>query len=198
MRGFFWVITTHILVEKLENLFLITHSYVVACLKNYYKPWRIFLRNSVVSGLKLIVRTQKNIFLFLNQNICCGYSKEPSQWDGSFEHTKHMLKLMGKKVYLHFYAEFFCLSITVYLFQFHIPVAVTLASSVAVSQSDSLVKVNTSCSSNIAYWDFFDFFVISILIWKIFSFLKNSFMITIGLKQKLGPNCLQKLSADGK
>ena len=24
--------------------------------------------------------------LFLNQNICCGYSKEPSQWDGSFEH----------------------------------------------------------------------------------------------------------------
>ena len=29
-------------------------------------------------------------FLFLNQNICCGYSKEPSQWDGSFEHPKHM------------------------------------------------------------------------------------------------------------
>ena len=33
----------------------------------------------------------------LNQNICCGYSKEPSQWDGSFEHPKHMIKLMGKK-----------------------------------------------------------------------------------------------------
>ena len=39
------------------------------------------------------------IFLFLNKNICCGYSKEPSQWDGSFEHPKHMLKLMGKKIY---------------------------------------------------------------------------------------------------
>ena len=37
-------------------------------------------------------------FLFLNQNICCGYSKEPSQWDGSFEHPKYMLKLMGKKI----------------------------------------------------------------------------------------------------
>ena len=32
----------------------------------------------------------KIIFLFVNQNICCGYSKEPSRWDGSFEHPKHM------------------------------------------------------------------------------------------------------------
>ena len=42
---------------------------------------------------------QKIIFLFLNQKICCGYSKVPSQWDGSFEHPKHMLKLMGKKIF---------------------------------------------------------------------------------------------------
>ena len=28
----------------------------------------------------------------------CGYSKEPSQLDGSFEHQKHMLPLMGKKI----------------------------------------------------------------------------------------------------
>ena len=39
------------------------------------------------------------IFLFLNQNICCGYSKEPSQWDGSFEHPKHLLKLICKKIF---------------------------------------------------------------------------------------------------
>ena len=25
-------------------------------------------------------------------------SKEPSQWDGSFEHPKHMQKIMGKKI----------------------------------------------------------------------------------------------------
>ena len=30
-------------------------------------------------GLQLRVRTRKIIFLFLNQNISCGYSKEPSQ-----------------------------------------------------------------------------------------------------------------------
>ena len=45
------------------------------------------------------VRNENLIFLFLNQNICCGYSKEPSQWDYSFEHTKHILKVMGKKVF---------------------------------------------------------------------------------------------------
>ena len=38
-------------------------------------------------------------FLFLNQNICCGYSKEPSQCVGSFEHPKNMLKLLGKKIF---------------------------------------------------------------------------------------------------
>ena len=31
------------------------------------------------SGLKLRVRNEKLIFLFLNQNIGCWYSKEPSQ-----------------------------------------------------------------------------------------------------------------------
>ena len=30
-------------------------------------------------GLWLKVRNENFIFLFLNQNICCGYSKEPSQ-----------------------------------------------------------------------------------------------------------------------
>ena len=39
------------------------------------------------------------IFLFLNHHICCGYSKELSQWDGSFEHPKHILKVMGKKIF---------------------------------------------------------------------------------------------------
>ena len=43
-------------------------------------------------------KTRKLLFLFLNQNICCGYSKEPSLWYGSFERPKHMFKLMGKKI----------------------------------------------------------------------------------------------------
>ena len=38
------------------------------------------------------------IFLFLNQNICCGYSKEPSHGDGSFEHPELMFRLIGKKL----------------------------------------------------------------------------------------------------
>ena len=47
----------------------------------------------------------KIIFLFLNQNICCGYSKEPSQWDGSFEHPQHMFKWTGKKIITFFVLE---------------------------------------------------------------------------------------------
>ena len=59
------------------------------------------------SGLKLRVRTKKLIFLFLIQNICCGYSKELSHWNGSFEHPKHMIKLMGKKIFTSLRLNFF-------------------------------------------------------------------------------------------
>ena len=31
------------------------------------------------AGLQIRVRTEKLLVLFFNQNICCGYSKEPSQ-----------------------------------------------------------------------------------------------------------------------
>ena len=57
--------------------------------------WNMVYRTLVKSAYR------KLLFLFLNQNIslCCGYSKEPSQCDCSFEHLKHMLKLMGKKIF---------------------------------------------------------------------------------------------------
>ena len=42
----------------------------------------------------LRVCTKNIIFLVLGQNVCCGYSKEPF-----FEHSKDMLKLMGKKTF---------------------------------------------------------------------------------------------------
>ena len=60
---------------------------------------RNFKRFTIGPGLKLRVCIEKIIFLSLNQNICCGYSKEPSQCDVSFERPFHMLKLMGKKIF---------------------------------------------------------------------------------------------------
>ena len=51
-----------------------------------------------LTGPQIRVCNWKLFFLFFNHNICCGYSKEPSQWDGSFEHPKHMFKLMDKKI----------------------------------------------------------------------------------------------------
>ena len=41
---------------------------------------------------------QRIFFLFLNQNICWRYSKEPSQWDGSFEHPNICLKWWVRKL----------------------------------------------------------------------------------------------------
>ena len=55
----------------------------------------------------LRVRNENLIFLFLNQNICCGYPNEPSQGDASIQHPKHMLKLMDKKIFYNFTLEFF-------------------------------------------------------------------------------------------
>ena len=51
------------------------------------------------------------IILFLSQNICCGNSKEPSQWEGSLKQSKHVLKLMNKKLFTNF-----CLSKPVIFF----------------------------------------------------------------------------------
>ena len=59
----------------------------------------ILTTNELVWTSSFDFSTRKIIFLFFNQNICCGYSKEPSQWDGSFEHPKHMLIIMGKKIF---------------------------------------------------------------------------------------------------
>ena len=40
----------------------------------------------VEPDLQIRARNWKLVFLFRNQNICCLISKQPSQWDGSFEH----------------------------------------------------------------------------------------------------------------
>ena len=45
-----------------------------------------------IPGGQTRVLYQALMFLFLKQNIWCGYSKEPSQWDASFEHPNHMFK----------------------------------------------------------------------------------------------------------
>ena len=53
----------------------------------------------IVSGHRLQIRV---CISFFNQNICCGYSKEPSHRDGSFEHPKQMFTLMDKKLFSFF------------------------------------------------------------------------------------------------
>ena len=56
--------------------------------------------NGWILPSQLRVHDRWIIFLFLNQNICYGYlKKEPSQWNGSFEDPKHVLKMMSKQIF---------------------------------------------------------------------------------------------------
>ena len=48
----------------------------------------IFKAPPPLPGLQIRVRIGKLFSLFLVQNICCVYSKEPPQWDGSSEHPQ--------------------------------------------------------------------------------------------------------------
>ena len=66
-----------------------------------------FIRACTVSGPQIKCVTENYFSYFSRKKICCGYSKnrhdetvskEPSRCDGSFEHPKHMFKLMDKKI----------------------------------------------------------------------------------------------------
>ena len=48
-------------------------------------------------GNGAFMRKSVNIFLLIILNICFRFLKEPSQWDGSFEHLQHMFWLRNKK-----------------------------------------------------------------------------------------------------
>ena len=57
-----------------------------------------YVEKTTFTCLQIRVCTGILFFLFLNQDICCGCSKEPSQLDDSFEHPKHMFQLIGKEI----------------------------------------------------------------------------------------------------
>ena len=67
--------------------------------------------------LKLMpcLQIREGNFLFLNQSICCACSKEPSQWDGSFEYTKHMFIVMVKKIMENFTLKLIFIWTVIYL-----------------------------------------------------------------------------------
>ena len=80
--------------EVLDCIDILIFATFLTCLNKLGKRHKM----RSLPGLQIRVRIGKLFSLFLIQNICCGYSKEPSQGDGSFEHPQHMFKLMGKKI----------------------------------------------------------------------------------------------------
>ena len=61
---------------------------------------------------------KNNFSYFSTKHIWCGYLKELSQWDGSFEQPQQMFKLINKK-YSQFHAPKFCLSSAMYSLGVH-------------------------------------------------------------------------------
>ena len=66
-----------------------THGVMSDCNKQNIYDYRI-----LKTGLQIRVP----IFLISKPKHMSWYSKEPSKWDISFEHPKHMFQLMGKKI----------------------------------------------------------------------------------------------------
>ena len=77
------------------------------CFANNYSSFLDFTHN--------YKRTNGIFVLCFNKNkTCSGHSKEPSQWDGSFEHPKHV-KTDGLENIYNFHAKFLGLSNPVYI-----------------------------------------------------------------------------------
>ena len=105
-KHFFQPSTRHLVKSAYQKIYLISQpKHMLWLLKRTVSMRQFFwVPNTYVNtdGQENIHSfTKKLIILLLNQNICCGYSKELSQiqWDGSFEHPKHMLKQMGEKIF---------------------------------------------------------------------------------------------------
>ena len=57
------------------------------------------------------------ILLFLNQSICCAYSKEPSQCNVSLEHTKHVKTDGSEFIYNFTLKNFACTASSFFFFR---------------------------------------------------------------------------------
>ena len=96
-------VTTKLLREQITKVLirlrswseplLFAYNYVIFSLIEAHMLWN----NAGLQIYKKLGRKIVNIFLSISLNICFGCSKEPSHWDGAFEHPKHMFWLRNKK-----------------------------------------------------------------------------------------------------
>ena len=91
--------TTNLQQITISNFVVALRNQIRLCIacESFARYWALFFLQKK-PGFQISLHNWKLFFLFLKQNICCEYSKEPSQWDGSFEHPKHMFELMVKKI----------------------------------------------------------------------------------------------------
>ena len=77
-------------------------------INNDHFSLKIFASLDLCKYLHLFLgTTHAETFFFQSKHkLCRGYSKEPSQCDGSFEHPKQLFKLMGKKIMTIFHSKY--------------------------------------------------------------------------------------------
>ena len=76
-------------------------------LTHWWYFWNNFSKVEFTSNwLSVRMRTKKLNFLFLNQNICCGYSKNRLS-ETVLLSTQNMLKLMAKTIFIILRSKFF-------------------------------------------------------------------------------------------
>ena len=87
-------------LRALVKIFTITdlwQSFGTWCLFLYWLAWTS-PQSEHSAWPQIRVCNWKLFFYFSTKTYVVGTQKEPSQWDGSFEYPKHMLKLMDKKL----------------------------------------------------------------------------------------------------
>ena len=108
--GHFWVIhmsskTSFDMPDVAQILFFFlmfmwAFPFIISwCMHKGYGPCHLLIREC----------TRKIFFLFLYENICCGYSLEVPQWGTSNEYPQHMFSYRNKKIINTFQFEKKCL-----------------------------------------------------------------------------------------
>ena len=73
-----WLFVYICLIQIFQKARKLVKFYILCLLSRAKAFIHLWSLNDPNAGLQLRLHIQKLFFLFLNQNVCCGYSKEPS------------------------------------------------------------------------------------------------------------------------
>ena len=101
VRGIYQHLVTSSALENIWSGSALFVTHLVLFRHQQVVKWTcsIFMTNMVrtIATDKALFTSENCWFLFLNENICCGYSLEAPQWGASYEYPQHMFSSRNKK-----------------------------------------------------------------------------------------------------